>query len=213
MQPLRKYTETRLDPDSQDLVRDIWELGGWSQGRTADISQVEKAYGGTGWVLNQPARAFFTEFYGIADEFCFKFRRSDVERDNTNSEWSIGGNELSFDIGEILYTVHATAAEDQITPDEKALIARLDPHAVPVAESGFHMPGVLWACDDGSFLRTYYWSPETVQTYQSVYDLFDHDLNHVRHTSELWISIGGYAKEWGVGNGYYQRKYDEEYGR
>jgi len=212
MDAIRKYTEVRLDLDSHDLVRDIWELGGWYEGRKVDISQVEKAYEGTPWVLNQTAQAFFTEFYGIADEFCFKYRHTDAGKGSAQSVWSIGGNDLFFDIDEILYTVHATAEEDQITPDEQALIAQHDVNAVPVVESGYHLPGVLWASKSGSFLRTYYWSSEIVETYPSVYDLFAHDLEQFCHASELWVSIGGYAKEWGVGGDYYLRRYEEEYG-
>lgn len=202
---IRKYTEYPLDPKDENLVATVLKMGGWHEGRSVDITKVEDHYKKYDWELNTPARAFFKEFYNITKMFCFKTKKQ---------EWSVGGNELHFDTT-LTNEVLEVEEEEDISEfeTEKALVAKRENTGfVPIAFSGFHLGGNFWVGNSGTFYRTYYFSSDAIEEYSSVMELFEHDLAQFRSASQLFVSIGGYAKEWGVGGDFYMKKYLKEYG-
>ena len=177
------------------------------QGRNVDISEVEEYYRKNNWGLNEPARAFFREFYNITSSFNFKYKNK------TTGKWSIGSNELWFDTST---SNDIFPTEDDDIEDfncERALVAEHEPLGfVPVANCGFHLGGTLWVGASGKFYRTCYFATDKIECHQSVMEIFKYDFGQYRNDDELFVSFDGYAKEWGVGGDAYMKKYLDLYG-
>jgi hypothetical protein len=205
---LKKFTEIKLDIRDTNIVFTILTMGGWHKGRCVDISEVDRHYQNNGVKLNEPASKFFKEFYNITPQFCFKYKNRISEK------WSIGGGELYFDTT-LSNDIFPTTDEDKEDfNSEKSLVAKNEPSGfVPIADSGLHLGGTLWIGDSGKYYRTYYYSLDTIECYDSVFEIFEHDLKFfTENSSELFVSLEGYAKEWGIGGDYYLKKYLELYG-
>ena len=205
---VRKYTEVKIDPKDDNLVFTILDLAGWYEGRNVDIAEIEEFYAKSDYKLNEPSKEFFREFFGLPNKFCFKFKKPQVDK------WSVGGNELMFDtfVSNGIFDFKLEI-EKQDFEREKLLVFNHEPNgAVPVADCGFHLGGTLWIGNSGNFFRTYYYAPETIECYDSVIKMFEHDFGKYRTSDELFVSLGGYAKEWGVGGDAYLKRYLQEYG-
>ena len=205
---VRKYTEVKLNPKDENLVFTILDLAGWYKGRSVDIEEVERYYKKNNCNLNDTSKAFFREFYGLPSKFCFACKHL------TKDEWSIGGNELDFDtstFNELFY--FEDDADRQEFETEKSLVTKYEPEGfTPVAFCGYHLGGTLWVGNSGKIYRTYYFSPETIENYNSVIEMFECDFKGYKKADELFVSFGGYAKEWGVGGDFYLKEYLKEYG-
>ena len=207
---VEKFTEIKLDPNDVNIVLTVWEMGGWYKGRCVDISEINNYYQNHGVKLNEPACNFFKEFYNITNLFCFKYKNK------ISKEWTIGGCELYFDTMVFKGFFSETDGDDfdEDLENEKKLVAKNEPPGfIPIADSGMHLSGTLWIGESGKYYRTYYYSSEIIECYNSVFEIFEHDLNLFQNNClELFVSLGGYAKEWGVAGDYYLKKYLELYG-
>jgi hypothetical protein len=204
----RKYTEVRLNPRDENLVFTILDLAGWHEGRRVDIEEIERHYKSNHCPLSEMAKAFFREFYGLPGQFCFKCRYP------TQDKWSVGGHELAFDTSVSNELFEFEDEEDRRDFETgKSLVARHEPDGcTPVADCGFHLGGTLWVGHSGKIYRTYYYARDTIECYDSIIQMFEHDLGQYRGAEELFVSFGGYAKEWGVGGDFYLKEYLKEYG-
>ena len=204
---VRKYTEVELNPKDEKLVFTILDLAGWYKERSVDIEEVECYYKKNNCSLNETSKAFFREFYGLPNQICFAYKYP------TKDEWSIGGNELHFDTSTSNGLFDLEDDEDkQDFETEKSLVAEYEPEGfTPVADCGFHLGGTLWVGNSGKIYRTYYYSSDIVECYNSVIEMLEHDVERYKKASELFVSFGGYAKEWGVGGDFYMKKYLKEY--
>jgi hypothetical protein len=126
----------------------------------------------------------------------------------------VGGHELAFDTSVSNELFEFECEEDRRDFEiEKSLVARHEPGGfTPVADCGFHLGGTLWVGDSGKIYRTYDYARDTIECYDSVMQMFEHDFGQYRGVEELFVSLGGYAKEWGVGGDFYLQEYLKEYG-
>ena len=205
---VRKYTEVKLNPKDENLVFTVLDLAGWYKGRDVNIEEVEYYYEKNNCKFNEMSKAFFREFYGLPSQFCFAFKYPNKD------EFSIGGYELYFDTSisnELFY--FESDDDKQEFETEKSLVAKYEPKGfTPVAFCGYHLGGTLWIGNSGKIYRTYYFSSDAVENYNSVIEMLECDFESYKKADELFVSFGGYAKEWGVGGDFYMKKYLKEYG-
>lgn len=80
----------KLDID-KSLAHQILKYAGQHEGRKVDIEKIEKYYKENNYSLNEYAKKFLQEFYGIEENWFFKYI-------GKNREIRIGGNDFSFSI-------------------------------------------------------------------------------------------------------------------
>ncbi len=205
---IRKYTECELTPKDKNLTLTILQLAGWYKGRNVDISEVETHFNKINIKLNNASRAFYREFFGLPSGFYFKYKNPEKEK------WMIGGNELEFDTSTSNGICDFEDEEEKLGFEiEKALVEKHEPNgAVPVADCGFHLGGTLWVGNSGKIYNTYYYAHEIIECYESAFAMFDAKFKQFKTTEKLFVSLEGYAKEWGVAGDFYLKRYLAEYG-
>lgn len=200
----RKYTEYQLDMNSNNIVKDILRMSGWRKNRKVDIKNLEVLYYNNGIRIDKTVKAFFEEYYGLILNWI-------VYREKTSHKDSIRDYYYDMSVRAIEVILND---EDGDLVKQLPLIKKYEPlGAIPVAESGEHLGGILWLSSSGKFYRTYYYNLDVVECFESFIEVVEHDFNEVMKSEpiELCISFGGYAKEWFVANDFYLKKYEEEY--
>ena len=77
--------------NEKSLAHQVLKYAGWHEGKKVDIEKIEKYYKENNYSLNEYAKKFLQEFYGIEENWFFKYI-------GKNGEIRIGGNDFSFSI-------------------------------------------------------------------------------------------------------------------
>ena len=160
----------RLDGTRQERAIKALEMAGWYIGRSVDISEVEAYYEKCGVALNEGARQFFREYYGLAEHWW-------VDRDSkpnqaADFEFSLMPNgdylqpkDLMFDDAD-----YKVPSEDYVSVEQIAGEA-----FVFVGSIGYYYSARVWIGESGRVYSTHEYDMDA-HAYDSVVDLIVWEL-------------------------------------
>ena len=155
----------KLDID-KSLAHQVLKYAGWHEGRKVDIEKIEKYYKENNYSLNECAKKFLQEFYGIEENWFFKYI-------GKNGEIRIGGNDFSFSIPYDL-PFDEKDYEYEINQIPKEVRDKV----IPIVETGWHIGGTLWIDDIGNFYHTLYYRNDSMEKYNSIFDYLEYNFRH-----------------------------------
>lgn len=155
----------KLDID-KSLAYQVLKYAGWHEGRKVDIEKIEKYYKENNYSLNECAKKFLQEFYGIEENWFFKYI-------GKNGEVQIGGNDFSFSIP---YDLPFDEKDYEYEINQIPKEAR--DKVIPIVETGWHIGGTLWIDDKGNFYHTLYYRNDSMEKYNSIFDYLEYNFRH-----------------------------------
>jgi hypothetical protein len=162
-----------------DLSRalQVLKLAGWYENRCVDITEREIHYSKFGYSLTEYHKALISEFYGLPTSWKFRW-------EDNKHKIHIGGYDYTFDLDD----------DFDDSYDKDNLPFEIQPFAVPLIEAGYHQfPGTVWSGKDKPLIRTSELNNKT-ETFNSVTELLEFDLNSAipanEHIKSIFVTFG-----------------------
>ena len=164
-------TKVRLEGSRQERVVKALEIAGWYSGRSVDISEVEDYYEKCGVELNEGARRFFREYFGLAEHWWIDRdskpnQAADFEFSPMPSGDCLQPKDYMFDDRD-----YELPSENYITVSQIA-----NEHFVLAASIGYYYPAEVWIGESGMIYSTHEYDM-AVHSYDSVVDLIVWELS------------------------------------
>ncbi len=140
---------------TKNLSLQVLQLFGWYPGRKVDISAIVEQYRKQNCFMNEAAKAFMEEFYGIDSIWFFRVR-------DKEGRYREGGKDFYFEVACRWPEVF-----------RERLPAEVQEKATPVGLFGFHNPGNLWVSEDGMLYIVYEYDDEHIFSYRTVFDFLN----------------------------------------
>ena len=163
-------TKVRLEGSRRERVIKALDMAGWYSGRCVDISEVESYYEKNGVALNDGARRFFCEYYGLAEHWWIDRdskpnQAADFEFSPMPNGDSSRPNDYMFDDRD-----YQLPSEDYLTVSQMA-----NEHFVFVGSIGYYYPAEVWIGESGRIYATHEYDM-VVHAFDTVIDLIVWEL-------------------------------------
>ena len=163
-------TKVLLEGTQPERVIKALEMAGWYSGRSVDISEVESYYEENGVELNDGARRFFREYYGLAEHWWIDRdskpnQAADFEFSPMPNGDSLRPNDYLFDDKD-----YELPSEDYLSVSQIA-----NEHFVLVGSIGYYYPAEVWIGESGKIYSTHEYD-NVVHSYDSVVGLIEWEL-------------------------------------
>ena len=160
----------RLEGTRQERALKALEMAGWYYGRSADISEVEGYYQKNGVALNDGARSFFREYYGLAEHWWID--RDSQPNQAADFEFSLMPNGDSLQPNDYMFD-----DRDYKLPSAHYLAVSqiANEHFVLVGSIGYYYPAEVWIGESGRIYSTHEYDM-VVHFYDSIVDLIVWEL-------------------------------------
>lgn len=161
----------KLNGNKKERIIQALNMAGWHSDRPIDLSNIEKYYKENGIELFQAAKDFFTEFSGIARQWCIEVENLDYAADFIFDLFpyppSYKREVRDYMFDDPKYEVYSTDYEAALDAAHEKIIL--------VGEIGYYYPACVWIGESGKLYATHEYD-EQVLIFQSVPELISHEL-------------------------------------
>ena len=163
-------TLVHLEGTRKERVVKALEMAGWYSGRCVDISGVESYYNECGVELNEGARRFFREYYGLAEHWWID--RDSKPNQAADFEFSPMPNGDGSQPKDYMFDDrdYELPSEDYLNISQIA-----NEHFVLVGSIGYYYPAEVWIGESGRIYATHEYDM-VVHSFATVVDLIEWEL-------------------------------------
>ena len=155
----------------QEKVKKLLECAGWYEGRSVDISIVEKHYQKYGLEMMKTTKRFYKKYFGLCSEWYFTDRS--IKRENY------------FEFGLFPYlqngikdNLEEAVFRDMITRGKEEVEKIAGQNCQPLGVIGYIYPAEVWISEYGKLYAQYEYR-DAILCFDNIYSLIEEDLKKI----------------------------------